>query len=762
MPTRSRTIVAIVLAVWALLQTSAMALRAQPADSLARWIEMMQRTQQALPDTAVAHAAQRSLQLAHANQQPQLLQAELHLAELLYARNSYDLALLHLNAALRLAQQQRDEPTMARCLARMGNAMQLKGQYARALELYQQAANINRQQGNQQQLARVLVSQGSAIALTGSNMRGIELMLDAMSLFEAQNDTEGMAWTALSISRLFNRIGLGDKAIQYAELALNQYRSIHNPNGELLSLTEQANIYFGERLYPEALRIAQQVLTANTAAHNVHGMAANHLLMGIIYYYTDSLQLALQHLNRAHELKRSLNDSINISRLNLYMGKTHVAMGNQRTGLDHLRAALQLAQQQHLKADQGEAHLALSELYGLQQQHQLALQHYHSYSAIHDSLNTTAIARLEMQYDFEKREQERELLAKQRDEIQRGRLQRQRIISAFLVAALALAIAFAIVVFRFLHEKQRSNQMLTERNAEIEHQKLEIESQRDYANQQRDQIAAQQQQITSSITYASRIQKAILPRQQTLNEQFIEHFVIYRPKNIVSGDFYWVGSLADGRLAVVVADCTGHGVPGAFMSILGISLLKDLATSSGQEAGEILFNLRRTVIALLHQADRSGESQNDGIDMGLVLFDRQQLQLQFAGAYTPLLIVRPDHQPPVPGATAKSLNGSSLYELRGDKQPVGYHLTGEKPFRTHHLSYFATDTFYMASDGYSDQFGGEHNFKIMASGFKQLLLQAQAYPLHQQGSFLLERYEQHKGQERQTDDVVVMGFQVRH
>ncbi|MBQ9470625.1 MAG: tetratricopeptide repeat protein [Bacteroidales bacterium] len=742
----AKTLIASALLAWVLLCVGAMALGAQPDDGQPHLEAELLRTQQAHPDTAVNHAAQQALRLIHSGTLPQLLQAELHLGELLYARNSYNLALTHLSTALHLAQQLGADEQEARCLARMGNVMQLKGQYARALEHYEQAAKLNRRLGNQQQLARVLVSQGTAFALTGSNMHGVELMLDALNLLEGMADTEGMAWTSLSISRLFNRIGLGDKAMQYAEQALNLYRSIQNSNGELLSLTEQANINFGERLYPEALRIARQVLEANTKGNNTHGMAGNHLLLGIIYYHTDSLQLALQHLNRAHKLKHSLNDSLNLSRLNVYLGKTHIAMGQQKIGLGHLRTALLLAQQQHLQADLGEAHLGLSELYDQQGMHQLALQHYRSYAAIHDSLNTTAIARLEMQYDFEKREQERELIARQRDEIQRVKLQRQRIISAFLVGALVLAIAFASVVFRFLHEKQRSNQMLTERNAEIEQQKHEIET--------------QQQQITSSITYASRIQKAILPMQHTLDEHFAEHFVIYQPKNIVSGDFYWVGTLADGRLAVVVADCTGHGVPGAFMSILGVSLLKDLTASRNQDAGDILFHLRRMVIALLHQTGRPGES-HDGIDMALALFDRDGLQLQFAGAYSSLLVARHDQQPPVPGATAKSLNGITLYELRGDKQPVGYHLTGERPFRTLRMGYHPSDTFYMASDGYPDQFGGQHNFKIMMSGFKELLLQAQPLPLAQQGDFLLQRYEQYKGAERQTDDVVVMGFRVR-
>lgn len=712
------------------------------------------------PDSATSKAMREVETALAGGQSIVLLNAELHLGEALYANNRYEPALQHLGIALQIAQTEHLEPQAAQCLARMGNVLQLKGHYAQALDLYEQAAEINRRTNNQQQLGRVLVTQGSTLGLTGHNMQGIENMLDALSIFERLNDTEGMAWASLSISRLFNRIKLNDKAIQYAEQALNLYRSIGNANGELLTLTEQANIHFGNQHYADALSIAQQVLARNTATGNTHAMAANHLLIGIIHYHTDSLASALLNLNKSYQLKRSLNDSLNLARLNLYLGNVHLTMGNKQQGQQHLNTALQIAQQQHLRTDEGEAYHRLSQLLEQQGNAAIALQYYRRYTSIRDSLQTADIARLEMQYDFDKREQERELLAQQREEIQRITLQRQRTISAFLIGALVLAVAFALVVLHFLREKQRSNQMLTERNAEIEAQKHEIEAQRDYANQQRDQIASQQQQITDSITYASRIQKAMLPRQQTLQDKFAEHFVIYLPKNIVSGDFYWTDTLADGRCALVVADCTGHGVPGAFMSILGISLLKDLTTSRNETAGEILSRLRQTVISLLHQTGQAGESQ-DGIDMGLVLIDRAQQQLQFAGAYSPLLIARPANQPPVANAHhTEQGNNVCLYELRGNKQPVGFHVTGQRPFDTHTVNYLPTDTFYMSSDGYPDQFGGKHNLKLKMSGFRATLLEAQSLPIGQQAELLTQRFAQFRGDNRQTDDVVVMGFRI--
>lgn len=151
------------------------------------------------------------------------------------------------------------------------------------------------------------------------------------------------------------------------------------------------------------------------------------------------------------------------------------------------------------------------------------------------------------------------------------------------------------------------------------------------AERQRDQIADQQKQITDSIRYASRIQAAVLPRTNNLNNYLTEHFVYYQPKNIVSGDFFWTTQLADGRIAVPVADCTGHGVPGAFMSMLAMLIKELTATHCAESAGDLLFRLRQLVIASLNQTGVEGESQFYGMDMSLVLIDKEKQELNMLG-----------------------------------------------------------------------------------------------------------------------------------
>ncbi|HNV51308.1 MAG TPA: SpoIIE family protein phosphatase, partial [Tenuifilaceae bacterium] len=494
----------------------------------------------------------------------------------------------------------------------------------------------------------------------------------------------------------------------------------------------------------------------------------NNLLMGIIYFELNDLDKATENLEKALVLKQFVNDSIDVSKLNRYLGEIQIKKGNYSEGFKYLNAALTVAQKQRLMSDVRDIYLSLSSAYRLKGDFRKALENYSYHSSIKDSINAGEISRLEMQYDFDKREREQEIITKQREAMQQERLERQRMFTLFISIALVLAITLALVIFYFLREKQKINKLLVEQNheilrqkGEIEDQKQEIEAQRDLAERQRDQIADQQKQITDSIRYASRIQAAVLPRTNNLNSYLTEHFVYYQPKNIVSGDFFWTTQLADGRIAVAVADCTGHGVPGAFMSMLGITLIKELtATHCAESAGELLFKLRQLVIASLNQTGVEGES-HDGMDMSLVLIDKEKQELEYAGAYLPLLIVRKTElggfglEQPV-----ETHNGFSVYEFKGNKMPIGYHVIGEKPFTNQKISYKNGDIFYMFSDGYTDQFGGPSNLKYMLVNFKRLLLDIQTLSLKEQLNVIEQNFEDFKGNQKQVDDILVMGFKV--
>ena len=271
----------------------------------------------------------------------------------------------------------------------------------------------------------------------------------------------------------------------------------------------------------------------------------------------------------------------------------------------------------------------------------------------------------------------------------------------------------------------------------------------------------QNKDITDSITYAQRIQEALLPSDDYLKSLLSEYFIIYKPRDIVSGDFYWIKEFGN-RLVIVGADCTGHGVPGGFMSMLGVTLLNDLITEQHLEKpGDILEQMRSKVKELLAQ-NGSYEDQKDGMDMAIAVLDRKKNELIFAGANHSVYLVRNNgklnHTELSPFLSLKN-NNYSLFELKGDNQPIGVHWK-EVDFNNQTFQLKENDTVYIFSDGIIDQFGGHHRKKFKAVNFKKLLLSVQADPMKSQKQRIEEEFTAWKGDFEQIDDICVIGIRI--
>ncbi|MBC7125628.1 MAG: SpoIIE family protein phosphatase, partial [Bacteroidales bacterium] len=313
------------------------------------------------------------------------------------------------------------------------------------------------------------------------------------------------------------------------------------------------------------------------------------------------------------------------------------------------------------------------------------------------------------------------------------------ILAFILYFILAVCLVWGIVKWntrRLIAEKEHLEQIVRDRTAEVVAQKEEIE-------QQKEKIAAQNEEITSSIQYASRIQSALLTPTDQINRIFPENFILYLPRDIVSGDFYYITQV--GKLKVsVVADCTGHGVPGGFMSMLGISFLTQIiGTKTDLKANEVLNELRNLVITALHQTGEIGGSK-DGMDIAIYIIDEETQTLQFAGANNPLILIR----------------NNELTHIKGDKMPIGIHLRGELPFTNNVIQIQKGDVIYTFSDGYVDQFGGEDGRKFMIKHFKELLLEIHHKPMSEQRQILDETLKNWHGNTPRIDDVVVMGVRI--
>jgi serine phosphatase RsbU (regulator of sigma subunit) len=260
---------------------------------------------------------------------------------------------------------------------------------------------------------------------------------------------------------------------------------------------------------------------------------------------------------------------------------------------------------------------------------------------------------------------------------------------------------------------------------------------------QKGQITDKNKRINSSIKYAARIQQAVLPSEEYMTKVLPQYFILNKPRDIVSGDFYWVEE-KDNKLIIVVADSTGHGVPGAFMSMLGISMLTEIVNKEiCLGANEILNELRKKIKTSLKQTGEQSE-QKDGFDMAVCIIDSQTKELEFAGAYNSLYLIRE----------------GELDEIKADRMPVGVHLKEKSSFTSHQTLLQTGDSIYLFSDGFADQFGGNEQQKFKIKNFKKLLLTIHKQTLTQQKQQLEEIFDNWQGKNHQTDDVLVFGMKI--
>ncbi len=278
-------------------------------------------------------------------------------------------------------------------------------------------------------------------------------------------------------------------------------------------------------------------------------------------------------------------------------------------------------------------------------------------------------------------------------------------------------------------------QKVQERTDEVVRQKEEIEN-------QKEKVTELYKDLTDSINYAKRLQQTILPGDELIGSYFPESFVLYKPKAIVSGDFYWFRKVR-GKIMFSVVDCTGHGVPGAFMSLVGYNAINQ-TVKIADTPSDILNGVNRMASETLQSRDAGEVKVQDGMDMAFCTIDPKALELKYSGAYNPAYIVR----------------DKELIELKPDKIAIGSYREDQRKFSEVSFKLKANDTIYMFSDGYPDQFGGPDGKKFMRKKFKELLLEINSLPLHVQRKELYNRFIDWQGRESQVDDICIFGVKI--
>ena len=423
-------------------------------------------------------------------------------------------------------------------------------------------------------------------------------------------------------------------------------------------------------------------------------------------------------------------------------------------------------------ADKKTYHRRLYEVYLLLEDYKNALAHYEKYDQYkseqvnENALNSIKNAEVERTRMIEemKRENDAKLHAAER--------RRMRIVNISLIGGLGLFVLLIFYIARVLHIKHKANAELAEKNAILAEQAEEIQAQNDEILAQNDEIIAQNEEIQTqaekikeqseeihdSINYARRIQRSLLTPSKTIASIFPDYFVLYKPRNVVSGDYYWVGQFGDNKVSIV-ADCTGHGVPGGFMSVLGMANLNyiveqnvspDVILNHLREA--IITNLRQRsdVHTALHDAEHptaqvdTSDRSRDGMDVAAYVVNEKLMKLSYAGANNPLVLIR----------------GNEVQTLKADRMPVGIHECLD-PFTCTTIDIQRGDCIYTFSDGFQDQFSAETGKKFMSRRLRDLLLEIHEQPMAEQKKILNVVFEEWRGPvSNQTDDVVIMGVRI--
>ncbi|MBW7868906.1 MAG: SpoIIE family protein phosphatase [Brumimicrobium sp.] len=349
--------------------------------------------------------------------------------------------------------------------------------------------------------------------------------------------------------------------------------------------------------------------------------------------------------------------------------------------------------------------------------------------------NQKATVQKEMQFEFDKKEALQQAEQEKKDAIAKEELAKQRLQRNGFIGGFILMLALTVVVYRNYRNKKKANDIISQ-------QKKEVEQQKDKVEKAHDELAEKNREILDSITYAKRIQSAILPPQKLVKEYLPTSFILYKPKDIVAGDFYWMEQKGD-TLLFAAADCTGHGVPGAMVSVVcNHALNRSVREYDLHEPGKILDKTRELVI---EEFEKSEDEVKDGMDISLCGLNLKTNTLTWSGANNPLWVIKK--------------GDTEVEEIKANKQPIGKYVAPE-PFDTHTIQLEKGDSIYIFTDGYQDQFGGEKGKKFKAKNMRELIFSLQNQPMDNQREAIDTAFEEWKMDHEQVDDVCVIGVRI--
>jgi tetratricopeptide (TPR) repeat protein/serine phosphatase RsbU (regulator of sigma subunit) len=623
----------------------------------------------------------------------------------------------------------------------IGSIYYYSGELAKATEYYSRAVKAAEEWGDKRHEGGWLSNLGLVYSEQSNYPKALDCYLRALKINEDLKDKFSMGKTLDNIGILYLNQGEYDKALSYHERSLQCGIEADNKPGISAALVNIGIVYGSKKMMDKALEYYEKALKIDEELGEPRYIAQDLNNIAIIYQANKDYKKARETLIKVLEIKRGFGDKLDLAVTLGSLGELYTAAptlsppaGEKLKGYalaqKYLDEAIAAARELNMLNKLQGFELHYSSLDTLRNNWRGAFYHYRNAMDIKDSVfkeqNIKNQARLESKYEYDKRES----LLKEQQAKERGiaeeRNRRQKWIISSASVVLLLVLGFAVFAYRSLRTTRK--------------QKLIIERSKDEVQEQKKILEEKNKEILDSITYSKRIQDAILPGEKTWKSLLPKSFVLYHPKDIVAGDFYWLEQM-DGKLFIAAADCTGHGVPGAMVSVVcSNALTRAVMEEKISETNNILDRAREIV---LEKLTKNEENIRDGMDICLVRLDAARSNVQYSGANRPLYIVRE----------------GQLLEYKADKQPVGNY-EGAKSFNFMDIPVQAGDRLYLFTDGYADQFGGDRNKKMGNKTFRQLINDAQALSISQQREFFEKNFLGWKEKNEQVDDVSIIGIEI--
>jgi serine phosphatase RsbU (regulator of sigma subunit) len=639
-----------------------------------------------------------------------------------WSKGNLEMALTYLKLSTKLLQEAGVKRAEGACYINIGQIYFELGKLPEARNYIGKGLQLNEELKDTTAMQSGYISIGNIFVHEGNYTQGINNFLKALKLGEAIKDPILVSFANLSIADVFYAQNKFDEALIYYRKALKHLEDIQEQRLAGTINTGIGNVYFKKKQYTEALSYHMKDLKSKTDYGDKQGIAVACNKIGSDYLELRQLQKSLFYQLKALDLfkkigyKRGLVDACG------GVGKAYEEQQEFSKAISYFIEMLQSAKELDYREAIRDAYKNLSSVYAKLKMYEKSLAYTELYQHEKDSLlnkdNFKQVAELNTRYETDKKEKEILLLTKDQ-ELHAKIIKQQQLERWGLIGGLGLLSISIFSIYRRYRFKQKANVLLERQKEEIYQKNL---------------------LITDSIDYAHTIQEAVFPSEQNLRVMFPESFILHKPKATVSGDFFWLLNAGD-RLICAVADCTGHGVPGAFMSLLGYNMLENATKSTGTTSPAAILNrLDKEIHTRLGGNDFEGISKH-GMDISLVSVDKVTNRLEFAAAHNPVYIIR----------------NNELIELKGDKRGIGG--TKEEAFNNQTLQLEKGDMIYLFTDGFPDQLGGPKHKKFFYQPFKELLISICSLTPEEQKERIEGAHRLWMGEKRdQTDDILILGI----